>query len=278
LLQSPLILAIILASIILKPHMPPEMPQQEPLMERQPVSRKNEFTPKEREGLVLGNLRQVDLIARRIKDRLPESVLLDDLKSAGTIGLINAVDNYDPSLGVQLNTYAEQKIRGAILDSLRDVDTASREARKKQKSLEIAENDLINKLGRPPDSEDLARYFGKSIGEYHAFQTGAAPENQFVSLDTSPSVEKKLPKGHTPESQLLDEEGKKVFIRSLRSFPSGDQKRVLEAYYLGDKTYREIAQELGVNLSRVGQIRQAGLKRLNEILKRQGYGNEAFPN
>jgi RNA polymerase sigma factor (sigma-70 family) len=110
------------------------------------------------------------------------------------------------------------------------------------------------------------------------FQAGAAPEKQFVSLDAPINPEKIFSKGHTPESQLLDVEWKKVFLESLGRFPKGDEKKVLQAYYLGDKTYSEIAQELDIHISRVGQIRQAGLKRLNEILKRQGYGNESFPS
>ena len=84
----------------------------------------------EREQLILGHLAQVRLIARRIHDRLPESVSLDDLVSTGVVGLINAIDRFDAAQGVKLKTYAEYKIRGAILDSLRGLDWAPRQQRK----------------------------------------------------------------------------------------------------------------------------------------------------
>src|ERR1700740_3861095 len=78
--------------------------------------------PEERERMILEHLSQVKLIARRIHERLPESVNLDDLISAGTIGLIGAIDRFDPSVNVELKTYAEYKLRGEILDSLRRLD------------------------------------------------------------------------------------------------------------------------------------------------------------
>src|SRR5499427_11147928 len=87
----------------------------------------------QRERLILEHLPQVRLIARRIHDRLPESVSLDDLISTGIVGLISAIDRYDPNLNVKLKTYAEYKIRGAILDSLRGLDWAPRQQRKKAK-------------------------------------------------------------------------------------------------------------------------------------------------
>ena len=91
----------------------------------------------ERDRLILENLPQVRLIARRIHEKLPESVSLDDLVSNGVVGLITAVDNFDPSQGVKLKTYAEYKIRGAILDSLRGLDWAPRQKRKKAKQIAV---------------------------------------------------------------------------------------------------------------------------------------------
>ena len=88
----------------------------------------------ERDRLILENLPQVRLIARRIHDKLPESVSLDDLISTGVVGLITAIDNFDSSQNVKLKTYAEYKIRGAILDSLRELDWAPRQKRKISKS------------------------------------------------------------------------------------------------------------------------------------------------
>src|SRR5918911_5331222 len=91
-----------------------------------------------RERLILEHLPQVRLIARRIHDRLPGCVNLDDLISTGIVGLISAIDRYDPSQNVKLKTYAEYKIRGAILDSLRGLDFAPRQQRKRAKQIEAA--------------------------------------------------------------------------------------------------------------------------------------------
>src|SRR3954468_7037230 len=97
-----------------------------------------ETSTEERERLILEHLPQVRLIARRIHERLPESVSLDDLISTGSLGLISAIDRFDPSLNVKLKTYAEYKIRGAILDSLRGLDWAPRQHRKRSKQIESA--------------------------------------------------------------------------------------------------------------------------------------------
>src|SRR5512139_973792 len=92
----------------------------------------------ERERLILEHLPQVRLIARRIHERLPDSVSLEDLISTGIVGLISAIDNFDASHNVKLKTYAEYKIRGAILDSLRELDWAPRQQRKRAKQIEAA--------------------------------------------------------------------------------------------------------------------------------------------
>lgn len=97
-----------------------------------------EGTSADRERLILEHLPQVRLIARRIHERLPDNVSLDDLISTGVVGLIAAVDNFDPSHGVQLKTYAEHKIRGAILDGLREMDWAPKNKRRRAKQIEAA--------------------------------------------------------------------------------------------------------------------------------------------
>src|SRR5262252_876779 len=108
-----------------------------------------------RERLILEQMPQVHFIARRMHEKLPESVALDDLISAGVIGLFTAVDNFDEKQGVKLKTYAEYKIRGAILDSLRELDWASRHRRKKAKDVEHAIRTVEQRLKRPPTQEEV---------------------------------------------------------------------------------------------------------------------------
>src|SRR5215813_7266740 len=110
----------------------------------------------ERERLILEHLPQVRLIARRIQERLPENISLDDLISTGVIGLISAIDNFDPKHNVKLKTYAEYKIRGAILDSLRGLDWAPRQKRRKAKQIEAAITSAERRLKRSPTEEDIA--------------------------------------------------------------------------------------------------------------------------
>jgi RNA polymerase sigma factor for flagellar operon FliA len=108
------------------------------------------LSAQEREELILEHLPQVRLIARRIHERLPESVHLEDLISTGIVGLIAAIDRFDPSQNVKLKTYAEYKIRGAILDSLRGLDWAPRQQRKRAKQIEAAIAAAEQKLHRAP--------------------------------------------------------------------------------------------------------------------------------
>src|SRR5216684_1021437 len=120
-----------------------------------------------REALVLQYLPQVRLIARRIHSRLPSHVNIDDLISPGVVGLLFAIDNFDPGLNVQLNTYAERRIRGAILDSLREMDWVPREVRKKSRLVQTAIRQLEQLLGREPEGEEIALQLNISAGEYH---------------------------------------------------------------------------------------------------------------
>src|SRR5437763_14875957 len=128
-----------------------------------------EDTAQERERLILEHLPQVRLIARRIHERLPESVSLEDLVSTGTIGLIAAIDNFDPAHNVKLKTYAEYKIRGAILDSLRGLDWAPRQKRRMAKQIEAAIVAAEQKLQRAPLEEEIAAQLNLSVDEYRGW-------------------------------------------------------------------------------------------------------------
>src|SRR5438874_13594165 len=120
-----------------------------------------------REQLILEHLPQVRLIARRIHDRLPESVSLEDLISTGIVGLISAIDRFDASHNVKLKTYAEYKIRGAILDSLRGLDWAPRQQRKRSKQIEAAIVAAEHRLNRTASEEEIAHELGLDLAEYH---------------------------------------------------------------------------------------------------------------
>src|SRR5258707_702862 len=126
-----------------------------------------EQNAEERERLIIEHLPQVRLIARRIHERLPESISLDDLISTGTLGLISAIDRFDISHQVKLKTYAEYKIRGAILDSLRGLDWAPRQQRKRSKQIEAAIAVIEQRVHRAPTEDEIAAQLGVPMEEYH---------------------------------------------------------------------------------------------------------------
>src|SRR5580692_9016725 len=141
-----------------------------PVLKNFPVhSPAAERTSGERERLILEHLPQVRLIARRIHERLPESVNLDDLVSTGVIGLIAAIDRFDASHNVKLKTYAEYKIRGAILDSLRGLDWAPRQQRKRSKQIEAAIVAVEERVQRSPTEDEIAAQLGLSLEEYYGW-------------------------------------------------------------------------------------------------------------
>src|SRR6202163_862220 len=123
----------------------------------------------ERERLILEHLPQVRLIARRIHERLPESVNLEDLISTGTLGLIAAIDRFDSEHNVKLKTYAEYKIRGAILDSLRGLDWAPRQQRKRVKQIESAIAAIEQRVHRAPTEDEIARELNLELDQYHSW-------------------------------------------------------------------------------------------------------------
>src|SRR5579872_970477 len=167
----------------------------------------------ERERLILEHLSQVRLIARRIQERLPESISLDDLISTGVIGLISAIDNFDPAHNVKLKTYAEYKIRGAILDSLRGLDWAPRQKRRKAKQIEAAIAAAEQRLQRAPNEEEIAAQLRIGLEEYHGWLVEirglniasleyAGPEQGRDMLHYIPDSEENLPSTLLERSEL----------------------------------------------------------------------------
>src|SRR3984893_13311178 len=120
----------------------------------------------ERERLLLEHLPQVRYIARRIHDRLPAQVPLEDLVHAGVVGLIDAVEKFDPAKNAQLKSYAKFRIRGSILDSLRELDWSPRHLRRKARQIEEAHRDLKLRLGHVASEPELAVELGMHLEEF----------------------------------------------------------------------------------------------------------------
>ena len=227
-----------------------------------------ESPSEERERLILEHLPQVRLIARRIHDRLPENVSLEDLVSAGIIGLIAAVDQYDPSQNVKLKTYAEHKIRGAILDSLRGLDWAPRQRRKKAKQIEFAICQAEQRLHRTPSEDEIATEMGVGLEEYHRWLVDVQGLNlgslEFTSEDGEPhgllehiSDERDLLPSQLLERSQLEE----LLAESIKKIPTME-RTVLGLYYLEELSLREIAQVVDLHESRISHLKSQAILRL----------------
>ena len=126
------------------------------------------MTPMEREALIVETLPLIRQIAHKMAMRLPSTLETRDLVNAGVLGLLDAIDKYEPERGVKFKTYAEVRIRGAILDSLRSLDWAPRSLRKKGRDLSRTHAELTQKLGRPATDEEVSEALGESLEDYYA--------------------------------------------------------------------------------------------------------------
>jgi len=126
------------------------------------------MTAAERDTLITETLPLIKHIAHRVATRLPANVEMRDLINAGVIGLLDAIDKFEPERNVKFKTYAEVRIRGAILDSLRNLDWAPRSLRKKSKDLERTFAELSQKLGRPATDEEVSEAMGENMEDFHA--------------------------------------------------------------------------------------------------------------
>lgn len=228
----------------------------------------------ERERLILEHLPQVRLIARRIQERLPESVSLEDLVSTGVIGLIAAIDHFDPTHNVKLKTYAEYKIRGAILDSLRGLDWAPRQKRRRAKQIEVAISKAEQRWKRSPTEDEVAAQLEISLEEYHGWLVeirglnigsleGAAgePGKDLLSY-VSDSGE------NLPSTVLERAELERLLAEEIERIPK-IERVVLGLYYQEELTLREIAQVVKLHESRISQLKTQAVLRLRARLAEQ---------
>jgi RNA polymerase sigma factor for flagellar operon FliA len=228
-----------------------------------------------REALVMQHLPQVRLIARRIHDRLPSYISLDDLISTGVIGLLAAIDNFDESLNVQLKTYAERRIRGAIMDSLRELDWAPRETRKKSKMIEGAIHKSKQRLGREPSEEEIAAELGIAPAEYQQWlgdiQAIDLQALEYVGSDGRRSDLLRVIPDHNEDnwpSHLVERaELERILALAIERMPKLE-RTVLNLYYFEELSLAEISKVVKLHLSRVAQLRVQGVLRLRSHLER----------
>jgi RNA polymerase sigma factor for flagellar operon FliA len=229
----------------------------------------------DRERLILEHLPQVRLIARRIHERLPESVNLDDLISTGTIGLIGAIDRFDPRHNVKLKTYAEYKIRGAILDSLRGLDWAPRQQRKRSKQIEAAISTIEQQLHRAPTEDEIAKQLQLKLEEYHEWLVdirglnigsleAVSPEGDGRSLLKYISDDEE----NWPSRMVEKSELQRLLASAIEKMPP-TERIVISLYYHEELTLREISKIVDLHESRVSQLKSQAILRLRSYLEKR---------
>jgi RNA polymerase sigma factor for flagellar operon FliA len=226
--------------------------------------------------IVVALLPLVKKVAMQMRERLPVHVELDDLISTGVLGLVDAVKKFDAGKQVRLEQYAQHRIRGAILDGLRGLDTASRDMRRKNKNAERLYRELEAKLGRTPNDQEMAKALGMSLGRWYRTvlelnAVGVDWLRPLASVGTRESVsfsEESLPAdnaGHQFEACYLRER-KEILHRALGHIPERE-RQVVVLYYREELTMREIGERLGIDESRVSQLHSTALERLRKRVK-----------
>jgi len=227
----------------------------------------------ERQHLLTENLPEVRYIARRIHDRLPSHVPFEDLVHAGILGLIDAVDKFDPARNVQLKSYARFRIRGAILDSLRQMDWSPRNLRRQARRIEEANRDLSAELGRAPSEGEIAAKLGMQLSEFQQL-LGDLRGLDLGSLQ-GPADDSSGEPEAAPVAQRAEEDPFHLTFRSemrnllAQAISELDDKeqQVLGLYYLEELTMKEVGAILDIGESRVSQIHTAALIRLRSCLQ-----------
>jgi RNA polymerase sigma factor FliA len=222
----------------------------------------------QREKMLLDHLPQVQYIARRIHDRLPPQVLLEDLVHAGILGLMDAVRKYDPGKNVQLKHYAEFRIRGAILDSLRQVDWSPRALRRQARRLEQAISDCKARLGRDPSEPEIAAELNISLenlqqllGDLRGLDIGSLQSESNESAGDEVAQPRAVGEENDPYQQALRSEMNGLLERAIGELPDRE-RQVLALYHYEELTMKEVGAVLKIGESRVSQIHTAALLRL----------------
>jgi len=213
-------------------------------------------------------------LAHQMIAKLPANVEIDDLIQVGMIGLTDALSRFDVGQGIQFETFATTRIRGAMLDELRGGDYLSRGIRKHQRSIEVAVHRLEQRLGRPPIESEIAREMGLSLSEYQEL-LGKVRGTQLVYLEDIGCVggDNDYLDRHecnddamSPMDQLQDDRMRKALVEAIKVLPERELQ-VMSMYYEQDMNLKEIAAVLKVTESRVCQLHSQSIARLRVRLR-----------
>lgn len=232
-----------------------------------------EILSAEQEQTLMEHLPVVRFLARRIHERLPQHVDMEDLVSAGVLGLLDAFSKFDPCKKVQFRSYAQFRIRGAILDSLRTLDWSPRELRRKGRAVEEALRALTARLGRPPNESEAAAEMdlqldqyqhllgelkGLEIGTLHVEHNEDSGEEELAYIPGRPEDD--------PLFRCLRGELQERLAEAIEGLPERE-RMVMTLYYYEEMTMREIGVVLGVVESRISQVHASAVLHLRSALR-----------
>ena len=220
---------------------------------------------------VIASIPFVEQLARRVAATMPHSIDIGDLVQDGVIGLIDAAHRFDEARGIKFETFAERRIRGAMIDALRK-DAWPRGVRRQRRELEAAREELRRELGHEPSLADLAakvgsdeKRLGRTIVRINAIEsTSPLANNDHVDESTLPTA--LVPsEPEQPDAAYERQETKDRVCAAIASLPPREQK-VIGLYYYGEATMKQIGAEIGVNESRVSQLHARAIRRLRDAL------------
>ena len=228
-----------------------------------------------RDRVVLEHLPLVRAIAVRVHENLPVHVEVDDMVHAGILGLFDAAEKYDPDKQVAFSSYAKHRIKGAILDSLRQSDWASRDLRRRHKQVEALTRELTAVLERAPTDAEMADKLGVTVERWRQMMLDLRNVG-LISASTRANDQDDLPapeftsKPETqPDSMCAREQMRSVLGSAMLVLPDRYQK-VVSLYYTNEMTMKEIGGVLGINESRVSQIHKSALEKMAVALHQSG--------
>jgi RNA polymerase sigma factor FliA len=226
------------------------------------------LSSQEKEEVILQCCSLVKFMALRLASRLPNNIQSDDLFSAGVIGLIDAIEKFDPTQGIQFETYAKIRIRGAMLDEIRSMDWVPRSLRRKSHRLEKAYSVLEQKLGRNPTDEEIAQELNITVEEYFhlldevkgiSIVPADIQELQFLGKDLKNGMS--IPELGWPFYQCYALELRELIKKEISNLPEKEQL-VLAMYYYDELTMKEIGGIMGYTETRISQLHTKAVLRL----------------
>jgi RNA polymerase sigma factor for flagellar operon FliA len=246
----------------------------------QTASNTNAAQIAKRDELITEHLHLVTAIASHIQNSIPVHIELDDLIHAGTMGLFDAATKYRDDKEVAFASYAKHRIRGAIIDSLRQQDWASRDLRKRYKQMETVTNELTTKLGRTPTEAEIASAMGLNTRRWQALMVdfrsmnAAACQNHAHEDEEQLAPEVPASPVSSPDRVFARAELREKLGTAMSSLPEKYQQ-VVKLYYEQDMNMKEIGTRLGVNESRVSQIHKAALAKMQAAFAGAGISSAA---